>query len=102
MSYQLLERLTEKVSLLEYKTEANDSFYNSGEFEELYQEVLELLYRVRDFEIDAFPFETATEKMKIVHHKMSKKFDSLAKRIKRIEENVEIEEEDETENTYED
>jgi hypothetical protein len=95
MRYPLLERLTQKVSTLEQKMEEDINFYNSGEFEELYQEVLELFSRVQDFEIDAFPYETATEKMENVHHIKSNKFKSLAKRIKRIEDNAELEEEDE-------
>jgi len=96
MRYQLLERLTDKVSTLEKKMEENSDFYNGGEFEELYQEALELFYRVRDFEIDSFPYETSTEKMKNVHRIKSNKFESLAKRIKRIEDNAELEEEDES------
>ncbi|MEI7831350.1 MAG: hypothetical protein WCI31_16340 [Prolixibacteraceae bacterium] len=102
MRYQLLERLTEKVSILEKKMEENSDFYNGGEFEELYQEALELFYRVQDFEIAGFPYETATEKMENVHRLKSNKFDSIAKRMKRIEDNAELKEEDEPGNSDDD
>jgi hypothetical protein len=98
MRYQLLERLTEKVSTLEKKMEEDSSFYNGGEFEDLYHELLDLFSRVQAFEIDGFPYETATEKMENIHRIKSKKFESLAKRIKRIEDNAELEEEDDDEN----
>lgn len=75
--------------------EENSNFYNSGEFEDLYPEVCELFSRVQDFEIDGFPYETATEKMKNNHRIKCNKFKSLAKRIKRIGNNAEFEEDDE-------
>jgi len=102
MKYSLLERLAEKVSILEQKMAENSNFYNSGEFEDLYQEVMELFNAVQDFEIDAFPYETATEKMLNVHHLKSNKLKNLSKRIKRIEDDAEMEDDDEIDNSDDD
>ena len=86
-----LDELESKISTIEDRLEKDEDFADGNEFQLLYNELIECYTSIKDFEVDAFPHGSVSEKTEASFSVHLTRFKKLKSRIKSLKDETDIE-----------